>query len=83
MKFLDSNILIYAADELQSGKYERACDILDAAIRGNGFVISAQVLNEFASVMYRKFKKTDDEVRALLSVYKDCSCIAGMDADSY
>ena len=68
MKFLDSNILIYAADELQSGKYERACDILDAAIRGNGFVISAQVLNEFASVMYRKFKKTDDEVRALLSV---------------
>ncbi len=30
MKFLDSNILIYAADELQSGKYERACDILDA-----------------------------------------------------
>ena len=31
-------------------------------------MISAQVLNEFASVMYRKFKKPDDEVDDLLSV---------------
>ena len=68
MKFLDSNILIYAADERQLDKYERACEIVDAAIRGNGFVISAQVLNEFASVMYRKFRKPDDEVRDLLSI---------------
>ena len=30
MKFLDSNILVYAADESQPDKYERACDILDA-----------------------------------------------------
>ena len=63
MKFIDSNILIYAVDETQQDKYERACDIVEAAIRGNGFVISAQVLNEFASVLYRKFKKSDDEVR--------------------
>ena len=31
-------------------------------------MISAQVLNEFASVMYRKFKKPDDEVEDLLLV---------------
>ena len=68
MKFLDSNILIYAVDETQTDKYERACDIVDAAIQGKGFVISAQVLNEFASVMYRKFKKSDDEVKELLSI---------------
>ena len=68
MKFLDSNILIYAADVSQPDKCECACDILDAAVRGNEFVISAQVLNEFASVMYRKFKKTDEEVRELLSI---------------
>ena len=68
MRFLDSNILVYAADETQSCKYERACDIVDAAIRGNDFVISSQVLNEFVSVMYRKLKKTDDEVRVLLSI---------------
>ena len=27
MRFLDSNILIYAADETQSDKYERACEV--------------------------------------------------------
>jgi len=59
MKFLDSNVLIYAADETQPDKYERACDIVEAAVRGSGFVVSAQVLNEFASVMYRKFKKSE------------------------
>ena len=68
MRFLDSNILIYAADETQSDKYERACDIVEAAVRGDGFVVSAQVLNEFVSVMYRKFKKSDAEVKELLSI---------------
>ena len=68
MKFIDSNILIYAVDEAQPDKYERACNIVEAAIRGNGFVISVQVLNDFVSVLYRKFKKSDDEVRELLSI---------------
>ena len=31
-------------------------------------MISAQVLNEFVSVMYRKFRKSDEEVDDLLSV---------------
>ena len=68
MKFIDSNILIYAVDEAQPDKYERACNIVEAAIRGNGFGISVQVLNDFVSVLYRKFKKSDDEVRELLSI---------------
>ena len=68
MKFLDSNILIYAADETQPEKYERACNIVEDAISGRGYVISSQVLNEFASVMYRKLKKSDNEVRELISI---------------
>ena len=68
MKFLDSNILIYAADETDLAKFDKACDIVDAAVRGNGFMISAQVLNEFASVMFKKFKKPEEEVDELLSV---------------
>ena len=56
MKFLDSNVLIYAADETDLAKFDKACDIVDTAVRGNGFMISAQVLNEFASVMFKKFK---------------------------
>ena len=68
MKFLDSNVLIYAADETDLAKFDKACDIVDTAVRGNGFMISAQVLNEFASVMFKKFKKPEDEVDDLLSV---------------
>ncbi len=75
MKFLDSNILIYAADDSQTDKFARACDIVDAAIRGNGFVISAQVLNEFAAVMYRKLNKTDDEVRELISIAQNIKTV--------
>ena len=43
MKFIDSNILSMRLMKRQPDKYERACDIVEAAIRGNGFVISAQV----------------------------------------
>ena len=75
MKFLDSNILIYAADETDRSKFDTACGIVDSAVRGNDFMISAQVLNEFASVMYRKFKKPDDEVDDLLSVLETINTV--------
>ena len=75
MKFLDSNILIYAADETDRSKFDTACDIVDSAVCGNDFMISAQVLNEFASVMYRKFKKPDDEVDDLLSVLETINTV--------
>lgn len=75
MKFLDSNIFIYAVDETQADKYARACDIVEAAICGSEFIISAQVLNEFASVMYRKFRKTDDEVRGLISIAQNIKTV--------
>ena len=78
MKFLDSNVLIYAAEDTQADKFARACDIVEAAVCGNGFVISAQVLNEFASVMYRKFKKTDDEVKGLVSIAQNIKTVPVM-----
>ena len=78
MKFLDSNVLIYAAEDTQADKFARACDIVETAVCGNGFVISAQVLNEFASVMYRKFKKTDDEVKGLVSIAQNIKTVPVM-----
>ena len=78
MKFLDSNVLIYAAEDTQADKFARACDIVEAAVCGNGFVIPAQVLNEFASVMYRKFKKTDDEVKGLVSIAQNIKTVPVM-----
>ena len=78
MKFLDSNVLIYAAEDTQDDKFARACDIVETAVCGHGCVSSAQVLNEFASVMYRKFKKTDDEVKGLVSIAQNIKTVPVM-----
>jgi len=69
MTFLDTNVLVYAADDTDEAKHRRAYDLVVRAIRGESFMVSAQVLNEFAFVMYRKFKRTDDEVAAYLRFF--------------
>ena len=58
--FFDSNILIYAQEQGPKGETARAC-------LAKGGVISVQVLNEFASVMHRKYKRTWPEIEEALS----------------
>ena len=70
MIFLDTNVLVYAADDTDEVKHRRAYELVVQAIRGEPFMVSAQVLNEFAFVMYRKFKRTDDEVAAYLGFFR-------------
>jgi len=50
MTFLDTNILVYAIDKLDSVKQSRALSIIAEAISTSDFMISAQVLNEFSNV---------------------------------
>ena len=69
MIFLDTNVLVYAADDTDVVKHRLAYELVVRAIRGEAFMVSAQVLNEFASVMYRKLKRTDDEVAAYLRIF--------------
>jgi predicted nucleic acid-binding protein len=58
--FFDTNIIVYAQ---QSGlKSEKARDLLE-----RGGTISVQVLNEFANVMSRKFKKSWPDVHDALA----------------
>jgi len=59
--FLDSNILIYAA--LQPDRRSDAARTLLSA----GGVISVQVLNEFANVARRKFRRSWPEITSALS----------------
>ena len=40
MKFVDSNVLVYAADDTDVEKHERALSIIERAMRGE-FIISA------------------------------------------
>jgi len=75
MTFLDTNILVYAADDTDRAKFDAACAIVFKAAGDARYLISAQVVNEFTSVMYRKLKKTDAEVLELLSLVKSLNTV--------
>ena len=70
MKFIDSNVLIYVADDTDAGKQHVARNIICDAISSNGFLVSAQVINEFCAVSFRKLLKTSDEVEGFLEVFE-------------
>ena len=66
MTFLDTNIVVYAIDSHDSRKHEIAADLVDAAVSGEGYRISAQVLFEFANICQKKLGCTAQEVLKLL-----------------
>ena len=57
MKFIDTNVFLYAIDKSNSDKQALAKEIVSEALRpGSDSLISVQVLSEFASVVVRKMK---------------------------
>ena len=68
MKFLDTNVLVYVADDTDATRQSAARAILREALATNEYLISAQVLNEFTSVLFRKLRKTSEEVESFLDV---------------
>ena len=54
MTFLDTNIAVYAVDSHDSRKHKIAAKLIDEAVVGDGFRISAQVLFEFANICQKK-----------------------------
>ena len=66
--FLDTNILIYAVDQRDPAKHERAIEAVEKQIRDGSGVISTQVLQEFASVALTKLHQDLDTILAELSV---------------
>jgi len=69
MTFLDTNVLVYAVDKLDAAKQSTGMSIITEAISAPGFMISAQVLNEFSNVSLLKLKMTEDEVRQFVKVF--------------
>ena len=49
MKFIDTNVFVYAADSKNPAKRTIAGKLITAAVSSGGCRISVQVLNEFAS----------------------------------
>jgi len=76
MKFIDSNVLVYVADDTDAAKQLAARRIVRAALMVDGYVISAQVLNEFSSVLFKKLKKTNEEVDGFLEVMEGIKTVA-------
>ena len=70
MKFIDSNVLVYFADGRNPKKQTIARAILANAMGNQQYVISHQVLNEFANVSLKKLGMTEDEVRQYIEAFQ-------------
>ena len=70
MKFVDTNVLIYFVDSRNKAKQSIARAVLANAIGSRQYVISSQVLNEFANVALKKLGMTEDEVRQYVEAFQ-------------
>ena len=70
MKFIDTNVLLYFIDSRNTAKQSIARAVLANAIGSRQYVISAQVLNEFANVALKKLGMTEDEVRQCIEAFQ-------------
>ena len=70
MTFIDSNVLVYSIDDNSPEKQRKARAIVARAIGGHGFMVSAQVLNEFTNVALAKMRLTIPEVGKFVAVFK-------------
>lgn len=70
--FLDTNILVYVADERDMIKHDRATSLIEDALDGVGeYWISAQVLAEFSNVALKKLAFEPKLVEEYVDVFKD------------
>ena len=76
MTFLDTNVLIYSVDGKDPAKQAVARDIVVAAVRGGGFMVSAQVLNEFSNIALLKLKLSVEEVRKFVAFFGRIGVVA-------
>ncbi len=63
--FLDTNVLVYAYQFDHPNKQRVAQDLVRRAVEGK-FVVSAQVLAEFAATLLHKMSATPDAVTTIL-----------------
>jgi predicted nucleic acid-binding protein len=74
--FFDTNVLLYLLSD--TPKADRAEVLL-----ASGGVVSAQVLNEFASVASRKLAMTIPEIREILSTIRAVCIVKPLDIDTH
>ena len=70
MRFLDTNVLVYAVDCRNPAKHRAARAIVVEALGDRRSVLSVQVLNEFANVAMKKLQMDEDEVQGYLAIFR-------------
>ena len=70
MKFLDTNVIVYSIDDKSAEKHTKAKRIVCEAVGNSDYIISAQVLNEFANIAMRKLHKPVPTVKGYLAGLK-------------
>lgn len=70
MKFIDTNLFVYLVDDRDALKQVRARSIVADAFRRSGYMISGQVLNEFANVALKKLGFSIEEVRQYVQSFR-------------
>lgn len=69
--FLDSNVLVYAADRTDPAKNAKAVSVVQAALRNRpDYALSVQTLTEFANVALRKLSLPPDAVLDFLRAFR-------------
>ena len=72
MRFFDTNVLVYAQDDSNPEKRAIAIDLITHALEVNhDGCISTQVLQEFCNTMYKKTKRTKEEIDTMLDGFRD------------
>ena len=67
--FLDSNVLLYTDDRANPDKQRRAIQVLAELKRTRSGVVSLQVLQEYFTVVTRKFGVSDDDARSKVELF--------------
>lgn len=77
LPFLDTNVLLYliSADATKAEQAER--------LIAKGGVVSAQVLNEFASVASRKARLSWPDIREVLGIVRKLCRVVAVDVDTH
>lgn len=70
MTFIDTNVLVYSADKRDLSKQVIARGLIAIALDNRQYVVSWQVLNEFANVALTKLAMSEDEVCDYLSYFR-------------
>ena len=74
--FIDTNILVYAVDNCNLKKRNKARDILKETVKSNSFVISTQVLQEFYVIGTTKLKIDPILAKNILHTFENIEIVS-------